>query len=47
MNTTNQNAIDLILPYTDVCIALYTRCFPECLWEKTTGESDGIQTHDP
>ena len=22
------NNIDLMLPYTDVCIALYTQCFP-------------------
>ena len=26
-----KNAIDFILPYTDVCIAWHTLCFPECL----------------
>ena len=34
--------IDLILSYTNVCIALYTQCFP-CVCEKTfTGDSGGI-----
>ena len=39
--------IDLILPYTDVCIALYTRCFPSVCGKKNfTGDSGGIRTHD-
>ena len=27
-------SIDLILPYTDMCIALYTQCFPSACGEK-------------
>ena len=38
--------IDLILPYTDVCIALYTRCFPSVCGKDFTGDSGGIRTHD-
>ena len=35
-----------ILPYTDVCIALYTRCFPSVCGKNFTGDSGGIRTHD-
>ena len=39
--------IDLILPYTDVCIALYTQCFPSvCGKTNFTVDLGGIQTHD-
>ena len=37
---------DLILTYTDVCIALYTQCFPSVCGENFTGDSGGIGTHD-
>ena len=39
-------SIDLILPYTDVCIALYTQCFPSVCGKNFTGDSGGIRTHD-
>ena len=29
------DSIDLMLPYTDVCIALYTQCFPSVCGKKT------------
>ena len=38
--------IDLILRYTDVCIALYTQCFPSVCGKNFTGNSGGIRTHD-
>ena len=28
--------LELILPYTNVCIALYTRCFPSVCGKKTS-----------
>ena len=37
---------DLMLPYTDVCIALYTQCFPSVCGKNFTGDLGGIQTHD-
>ena len=37
---------DLICPYTDVCIALYTRCFLSVCEKNFTGDSGGIRTHD-
>ena len=41
-----QISIDLILPYTDVCIALYTQCIPGVCEKNFTGDSGRIQTHD-
>ena len=38
--------IDLILAYTDVCIALYTQCIPSVCGKNITGDSGGIRTHD-
>ena len=38
--------VDLILPYTDVCIALYTQCFPSVCGKNFTDDSGGIRTHD-
>ena len=38
--------IDFILPNTDVCIALYTQCFPSVCGKNSTGDSGGIRTHD-
>ena len=40
------NNVDLILPDTDVCIALHTQCFPSVCEKNFTGDSGGIQTHD-
>ena len=34
------------LPYTNVCIALHTQCFPSVCEKTFTGDSGGIQTHD-
>ena len=33
------------LPYTDVCTALYTQCFPS-VWKNFTGDSGRIRTND-
>ena len=33
-------------PYTDVCIALYTQCFPSVCGKNFTGDSGGNRTHD-
>ena len=38
--------IVLILPYTDVCVALYTQRFPRVCGKNFTGDSGGIRTHD-
>ena len=35
-----------MLPYTDVCKALYTQCFQSVCGKNFTGDSGGIQTHD-
>ena len=40
------HGIDLMLPYTDVRIALYTQCFPSVCGKNFTGDSGGIRTHD-
>ena len=40
------NTTDLILPYTNVCTALYTRCFPSVCEKNFTGDSGRIRTHD-
>ena len=37
---------DLILPYTDMCIALYTQCFPSVCEKNLTGDLGGIRTHN-
>ena len=39
-------AIDLILPYTDMCTALHTQCFPSVCGINFTGDWGGIRTHD-
>ena len=31
--------VDLILPYTDVCIALYTQCFPNVCGKKKPSQA--------
>ena len=35
-----------LCPDTDVCIALYTQCFPSVCGKNFTGDSGGIRTHD-
>ena len=38
--------VDLILLYTNVCIALYTRCFASVCGKSFTGDSNEIRTHN-
>ena len=46
MYYTIKETFDLILPYTDACIALYTQCFPSVCEKNFTGDSGGIRTHN-
>ena len=46
IETTYIRTIDLILPYTDVCTALYVQCFPSVCEKNFTGDSGGIRTHN-